>query len=114
MNIIKQEIKEKSRKLTAKWTVTYETMEPDLKREIEDELANTLKEEIDWGIMCDMMVKLGYTKVEMKWPERINEVLAHEIKEWCRATLQGHYQGRSNIWLFAKEKDAVLFSLRWA
>lgn len=114
MNIVKQEIKEKARKLKAHWTVTLESKDSDISKEVEDELARTIQEEIDWEIMCDMMVKLGYTKIEMKWPDRIDEVIAHNIKEWCRENLQGHYQGRKNIWLFADEKDAVLFSLRWA
>lgn len=114
MNIIKQEVKAKSRKLMAKWTVTYETMEPEIKEVIEGELAKTLQEEIDWEIMCDMMVTLGYTKVEMKWSEMMNEVEAHMIKEWCRENLQGHYQGRGKIWMFEKEKDASMFILRWS
>lgn len=87
---------------------------PDIQKEIADNLAKELQEELDWGIMCDMMKTLGWTRVEMKWPERMNEVNAHEIKEWCRSNLQGTYQGRGRVWMFAEKKDASLFILRWS
>jgi hypothetical protein len=114
MKIIKQEIKEKPRKLTAKWTVTMGSSSPTLDEEIIDDVYREIQEEIDWEIMCEMMVKLGYTKVEMKWPKRMSELEAHEIKEWCRENLQGTYQARGNIWLFAREKDASMFILKWS
>jgi hypothetical protein len=50
----------------------------------------------------------------MSWGNRIDETKAHEVKEWCKENLQGDYKGRGNIWMFAKEKDAVLFSLKWS
>ncbi len=115
MNIIKQEIKEKTHKLNAKWTFELDKAQvPNIAKEALNDLSKTIQEEIDWEIMCEMLKKFGYSKVEMKWPDRINEVQAHMIKEWCRANLKGHYQGRSNIWMFEKEQDAVLFSLRWS
>lgn len=47
MNIQKIEIKEKSRKLQAKWTVTLEHGDIEPNTEFEKELAKTLQEEID-------------------------------------------------------------------
>jgi len=81
---------------------------------IKQDLAKTLQEETDWEIMCDMMIKLGYTKVEIKWPARMHETQIYEIKKWCRENLQGNHQGRGSIWMFEKEKDASMFILRWS
>lgn len=97
-----------------KWTVTLEHSDPKVNPGMEEEVAKILQEEIDWEIMQDIMVRVGWTKIEMDWPARTSETALHEIKEWCRANLQGHYNGRAKIWLFEKEKDAVMFSLRWS
>ena len=112
MNIIKQKIEEKSRKLQSKWTVTLEHGDTDYNANYE-EIAKVLQEEIDWEVMIDIMTEIGWTKIEMKWPHQMSARDAHEVKEWCRANLQGHYQGRARIWLFEKEQDATMFVLRW-
>ena len=112
MNITKQQIEEKSRKLASKWTVTLEHGDADYNANYE-EVAKVLQEEIDWEVMIDIMTEAGWTKIEMSWPHRMSAVDAYEVKEWCRANLQGHYQGRARIWLFEKEQDATMFVLRW-
>ena len=114
MNIQKIEIKEKSRKLQAKWTVTLEHSDADHGPDLEAELAKTLQEEIDWEVIIDILTEIGWTKIEMKWAHRMSAQDAHEVKEWCRANLKGNYQGRQRIWLFELEKDASMFIMRWA
>jgi hypothetical protein len=79
-----------------------------------EDMAKMIQEEIDWEIMCDMLKTIGWTEVKMKWSDRMNELQAHHIKEWCRTNLSGIYRGRGSIWMFSKEKDAVLFSLKWS
>ncbi len=110
MNIEKIQINSKPRKLNAKWTVTLEHGET----EISEELSRQIQEEIDFEVMCDMLGRLGWVKIKMKWPERMNESKAHDIKEWCRANLQNAFHGRGSIWMFSNEKDAVMFSLKWS
>lgn len=89
-----------------------------MKNDIEEEIVNTMakeiQEEIDWEIMCDMMIALGWTKVKMTWPDRMTEAMAHTIKEWCRENLKGHYQGRGTTWIFDRKEDAVWFTLKWS
>ena len=113
MNTTKQQIAEKSPKLASKWTVTLEHGDPEWDPEYEKEITKVLQEEIDWEVMIDIMTEAGWTKIEMSWPHRMSAVDAYEVKEWCRANLQGHYQGRARIWLFEKEQDATMFVLRW-
>lgn len=77
------------------------------------EMSKALQEEIDWGILCDFMKEMGWTKIEMTWPKNMHEGQAHEIKEWCNNNLKGHYKGKGKTWLFEEEKDATMFVLRW-
>lgn len=114
MKITKQEVKEKSKKLSTKWTVTLECGDGSVSADLEEEVAKILQEEIDWEIMMDMLTQLSWTKVQVDFPERMAENDAHQIKEWCRANLHGNYKGRANIWLFELQEDAVMFTLKWS
>ena len=80
--------------------------------ELEEDMAKILQEEIDWEIMCDIMTTLGWTRVKTNWNCRSVED-AYDLKEWCDKNIEDHYKARGQTWLFAKEKDAVKFALRW-
>ena len=88
-------------------------MHHNLKEEIIDKLSKDMQEDIDWGVLCELLKEVDWVKVDLEWP-RMTESLAHEIKEWCRANLKGHYKARGRTWIFEKEKDASMFILRWA
>ena len=111
MNIIKTEIKQKTRSLKTKWTVALEHSQYD--QEYEEELAKTLQEEIDWEVMMDILKEEGYTHITMPWPTRMGVVQAQDIREWCKANLTEHFHGRGPDWLFKSEKDVSIFMLRW-
>lgn len=113
MNIQKIEIKEKSRKLQAKWTVSLEHGQDDYDPELEKQVAKALQEEIDWEITCDLMKQCGWTVVKTSWNSKSIEE-AYELREWCDKHLTGHRKGRGDTWLFEKEKDASMFIMRWA
>lgn len=112
MKIIKQEIKEKSRKLTAKWTLNQEYGPTSIHNDLIADMSQTIQEEIDWEIMCDLMKSIGWTQIDLE-KDRMSDSKVHKIKEWCRTNLTGIYRARGRTWIFSKEKDAVLFSLKW-
>lgn len=109
MKTEKIEIKEKSKKLQAIWTVALEQGEA----EIGDEAARILQEEIDWEIMSDIMKSMGWAHVSVPW-NKTTDSQAHEIKEWLKENVTGHYKGRGSTWLFERKEDATLFALRWS
>jgi|694.fasta_scaffold03834_25 hypothetical protein len=82
-----------------------------------DEIAKTgakeMQEEIDWGIMCDLLKEVGWVKIQTTWSTQSLED-AYDLKNWCRSNLYGNYKGRGKIWLFEKEKDAIMFALKWS
>lgn len=85
-----------------------------LNEEIVEALAKEMSEEIDWECLKGLLLESGWKEIKMDWPKSINSARAHEIKEWCRAHLKGHYNGRGGSWIFEDERDATLFVLRWA
>lgn len=94
--------------------MTTMNLHPNIIAEISGDLDGEFKEQKDWQVIIDCYLEMGWTKVQMDWSPRIPDITAHDVKEWCRANLQGHYNGRNKIWLFEKEKDAMLFTLRWS
>jgi hypothetical protein len=111
MNTIKTEIKAKSKQLQGQWKVIYETLQPQYGKDLEDELAKTLQEEIDWEVAMDILKEAGYIHITMPWPVRMDE--AQDIRAWCGDNLTEHYHGRGPDWLFKSEKDATMFVLKW-
>ena len=89
-------------------------MTVDVQQEMMDVLAKEIQEEIDWGMMLEIMKATGWTHVQMPWPGTMNSGRAHEIKEWCKYNCVGHYKGRGNDWLFENKEEAVMFKLRWS
>lgn len=100
--------------MMTRWTVTLDQADPETDPDLEAELSKTLREEIDWEVMIDLLTEMGWSRIEINWPERMRENDAHQIKEWCRANLHGHYKGRGQTWLFEKQTDATMFALRWS
>lgn len=83
---------------------------------IEDELAKILQEDIDWEIMVSLMVEVGWRKVTLTKPSTCHTSFfddLQEIQDWCDLNVLGKYMSRHKTWIFAEEKDAMLFSLRW-
>ncbi len=79
-----------------------------------EDMSRMIQEEIDWQIMCDMIKTIGWTEVKMPWDGFMTDSDAHMIKEWCRKNLQGMYRARGRTWMFANEKDASMFILKWS
>ena len=87
--------------------------EPLMFKDIIDNAAQQLQEEIDWEVLCGILKEVDWVEIKLEWP-RMSESLAHEIKEWCRANLKGDYKARGRTWMFSQKKDATLFVLRWS
>ena len=87
----------------------------DLEQELAEKLSNGMAEEIDWDLLCDMLKEVGWVKVAISEPwSNMTSSFAHEIKEWCKENIKGHYKARGRVWLFEKEQDAEWFMLRWS
>ncbi len=86
----------------------------DLEQELAEKLSNEMAEGIDWGLLCDLLTEVGWVKVAISEPwSNMTALFAHEIKEWCKENIKGHYKARGRVWVFEKAQDAEWFMLRW-
>lgn len=97
-----------------KITATTKLHGVELGEELASAMSQAIADEIDWGIMCDLMKSIGWTEVKMSWDGRLHPRQAYEIKEWCKDTLQGHYKCRFDTWIFERSEDAMWFALKWS
>jgi hypothetical protein len=79
---------------------------------IAEDLSRQMKEEIDRKILFDLLVEIGWTRIEL--PNKFLPVSGVELHKWREQNLTGHYRAHEHIWLFEKSQDAVLFALRWS
>lgn len=85
----------------------------DIEEELTKQAAYEIAAEIDFEIIAGMLVTMGWTKIETQLSLYPPDD-AYEIRKWVNDNVLGHYKCRGNIWLFEKEKDALLFSLKHA
>ena len=82
-------------------------MAVDLEQEIADKLAKEIADQIDWNILAEILISGGWTRV-IRSP-MFNE----DVKGWLDSVRIGHVRSMGDDWLFEKEQDAIMFSLRW-
>jgi hypothetical protein len=70
-----------------------------------------LADEIDWGILSALLIESGWTKLIRK-PFASKEE-AVDISDWIENSRIGQVRSLGTVWLFEKEQDAIMFSLRW-
>ena len=82
-----------------------------LEKELATKMAKELSDEIDWELISDMMIAVGWTKVTMdRFDNRFHSI---DIRDWLTDTCKGHYKHRGSIFMFEKVEEAEWFSLRW-
>lgn len=87
------------------------TEDIDKNTDLHSQAAKILQEEIDWEIMCDMMIALGWTKVELTRFD--NRYHAIDIGDWITKNCTGNHRNHGKTFMFQNTKDAEWFSLRW-
>lgn len=82
---------------------------------IEQAVARASKEladDIDFDLMASLYKQMGWTEVTFN-PMQPAQT-AYNIKEWLDKNCHGLRLSRNTRFLFEREKDAMLFMLRWA
>ena len=81
-----------------------------LEEQIINDAGKQLANEIDFEILCSMLIELGWTKVILKpmtWED------GYEVDNWVEHNIKGHFETMGLVWVFEKEQDANWFKLRW-
>lgn len=85
-----------------------------LEQKILDRFAKDIQIEIDTELMVDMLVSIGWTKIEL--PPFQNRYHAIDISDWAQDNCQGKYKDfkqYGRIFVFENAKDATAFALKW-
>ena len=81
---------------------------------IEQDIINRAGEhmarEIDFGVLTGMLCSLGWTRVILK---PMTSEQGHDIDEWVKANVKGHFETMGLVWVFEQPKDATWFVLKW-
>lgn len=83
-----------------------------IENEIADDLAKELQETIDWELMVDMMVAVGWTKVTL--PKFFACGITLDMNNWLHRECKRHWRHRSGVWVFEDKNEAMLFKLTWS
>jgi hypothetical protein len=81
-----------------------------LEDELMETLAKEIAQEIDDGVMLDILVKGGWTKVPYHFT---NSNHAVDVMMWLDDTKRDNWQRLCGSFVFKNKKDAEWFMLRW-
>jgi hypothetical protein len=81
---------------------------------IEEDIINragkAMADEIDFGILTEMLCELGWRKIILKpmtWEAGL------EVDAWTAKHTKGPFENMGLVWIFEDEEDANWFALRW-
>lgn len=83
----------------------------DLEKEISQEISTQMQSEMDFHILSDMLVQLGWKKVTLtRFFSRKHSV---NVLMWCEEYIKHPFEHRGTTFVFQDEGDAINFTLRW-
>ena len=86
-------------------------IEAEYRKELEEQLANEIREEIDFSIVADILQESGWANVVIEPFTSIEE--AKDMMSWLDKNCKDKHYGRGTRWLFSEAKYATMFVLRW-
>ena len=81
-----------------------------IEQDIINKAGKAMSDEIDFGILTDMLCQIGWRKVILKpmtWED------GYDIDAWTDKHIKGHFETMGLVWVFEQEQDANWFALRW-
>ena len=82
-----------------------------LEEEMTKVLAEEISQEIDFGVMSQIMVESGWHKVQLDNFKNNNRAV--DIKYWAEEHCQFEYMNHGTTYVFKDQGDAVNFTLKW-
>jgi hypothetical protein len=81
-----------------------------LEEEMLNKAGKAMADEIDFTILSEMLIELGWRKVvlhPMTWEQGL------EVDAWTEKHIKGPFETMGLVWVFELEEDANWFALRW-
>ena len=87
-------------------------LEQEIRKDIEDQMANSIREEIDFSILADILRESGWTRVTIdRFTDNHHAI---DIRVWLDENIKPNdYKSRGSKFLFKDPRQATLFILRW-
>lgn len=87
-------------------------LEQEVRKEIEQQMAKNIQEEIDFSIIADILKESGWTKVTIdRFTDNHHAI---DIREWLSDSVKPNdYRSRGSTFLFKDARQATMFILRW-
>lgn len=82
----------------------------DIEKELTESLAKEIQMTMDFEIIADILVRKGYTRIEIDYGTDKKWV---DVMDWVDTTCTSIYQEHNGIWLFESKEDATIFKLKW-
>lgn len=76
-----------------------------------DKAGKELSEEIDFEVLCSLLVDIGWTKVKLDTLGSNSR--AWDIKDWLNTECKKEYKQRGRSFVFESKDDAAMFALTW-
>lgn len=80
--------------------------------DLHSQAAKILQEEIDWEILADMFVKLGWIMIDLQRFHNNEEAV--DVANWIEENCTGKHMHRGKTFVFENKQDAEWFTLRWS
>ena len=82
-----------------------------LEQDILNDISNDIAKEMDFHIIADLLVDIGWISVKLK---RFNDgTEAVDIIQWLDTNCTGEWKNLGTRFIFEKQQDAEWFILRW-
>ena len=82
----------------------------DLREEYLEFLGREMQESMDFDIVCDTLISLGWTRFDVEY-DQVQHWVA--VKDWAGSNFEGEHREHAGVWLFENKKDATMFALKW-
>ena len=84
----------------------------DLEEEMTKVLADEISQEIDFGIIAEIMIQQGWHKVQLSPFKNNNHAV--DIKYWVEEHCHYDHMNHGTTFIFEDQGDAVNFTMKWA
>jgi hypothetical protein len=82
----------------------------DIEQDIINKAGKAIADEIDFGILTDMLCQIGWRKIILK---PMTWETGASIDVWTDIHIKGPFETMGLVWVFEREEDANWFALRW-
>jgi hypothetical protein len=83
-----------------------------LQEQLIKEAGRKIAEEVDFGVVCSLLVDIGWVKVEFDTLGSNKHAI--DINNWLHTECKKHWKHHGRTFVFESKNEAALFKLTWS